>query len=195
MSPRLDYCEVDWNASFVHAFEAAETRRRKQEQQQSYRQAHGHGPFAGGAADPREFFEQFMRDPFSWFEKHFAQQQQQQFWQQFQQQAGRQQQQQYQQQQQQYGGGRPGGTAAGAGPRNDPLGYYQTLGVKPGCSTQEVQAAFRGLALQHHPDRYSSPADKERATKKFQGITEAYQVLRDPKKRQLYDAGQYHDRA
>eukprot|EP00775_Hariotina_reticulata_P011546 gene11546-11689_t len=56
--------------------------------------------------------------------------------------------------------------------------------------TQEVQAAFRGLALQHHPDRYSTAEDKARATKRFQGITEAYQVLRDPKKRQQYDSGQ-----
>jgi hypothetical protein len=104
---------------------------------------------------------QFMRDPFSWFEKHFAKQQQQQQHQGYQQQ--------FRQQQQQYGGGsRTSSTAGSTGSRGDPLGYYNTLGIKPGCSTQEVQAAFRGLALKHHPDRYSSPTDKSAATKKFQ---------------------------
>lgn len=116
-------------------------------------------------------FLQFMRDPFSWFEQ-FAQQTRQQ-----QQQGGYQQQyRQQQQQQQQYGGGssrtRAGGGSSsgfgGGGVRGDPLGYYNTLGIKPGCSTQEVQAAFRGLALKHHPDRYTSAADKTQATKKFQ---------------------------
>jgi hypothetical protein len=104
-----------------------------------------------------------MRDPFSWFEQQFAKQQQQQGYQGYQQRS-RGQQQQQQSWQQQFGDG--GG--ATAGPRSDPLGYYSTLGVKQGCSTQEVQAAFRGLALKHHPDRYSSAADKDKATKKFQ---------------------------
>jgi hypothetical protein len=53
-----DYCEVNWNAEFVHAYEAAETRKRQQEQRQSYWQDHGHGPFGGAAQDPREFFQQ-----------------------------------------------------------------------------------------------------------------------------------------
>jgi hypothetical protein len=107
---------------------------------------------------------QFMRDPFSWFEQQFAKQQQQ-----SQQQQGYQgyqrQQQQQQQRQQQYGGSRASSSSFS---RGDPLGYYNTLGIKPGCSTQEVQAAFRGLALKHHPDRYSTDVDKQQATKKFQ---------------------------
>ncbi len=45
------------------------------------------------------------------------------------------------------------GQGASAGRRGDPLGYYETLGLEPGCSKQEVQAAFRGLALKVHPDR------------------------------------------
>ena len=53
-----EYCEVDWNAEFVHAYEAGETRRRQQEQRQSYRQDHGQGPFGGAAQDPREFIQQ-----------------------------------------------------------------------------------------------------------------------------------------
>jgi hypothetical protein len=118
----------------------------------------------------RLFVLQFMRDPFSWFEQQFAKQQRQQS--QSQQSQGYQQQyrqQQQQRQQSQYGGSSGSNRAGGAGfSRGDPLGYYNTLGIKPGCSTQEVQAAFRGLALKHHPDRYSSDADKKQATAKFQ---------------------------
>lgn len=51
-----DFCEVDWNAEFVHAYGAQETRKREQEQRQSYWQDHRHGAFK--AQDPREFFEQ-----------------------------------------------------------------------------------------------------------------------------------------
>jgi hypothetical protein len=108
------------------------------------------------------FVPQFMRDPFSWFEQQFAKQQQQQ---QSQQQQGYQGYQRQQQQRQQYGGSRAGSSSYS---RDDSLGFYSTLGIKPGCSTQEVQAAFRGLALKHHPDRYSTDADKKQATKKFQ---------------------------
>lgn len=53
-----DYCEVNWNAEFVQAYEAEETRRRQQEQRQSYWQDHGHGPFGGPTQDPREYFQQ-----------------------------------------------------------------------------------------------------------------------------------------
>lgn len=63
-----DYCEVNWNAEFVHAYEAAETRKRQQEQRQSYWQDHGQGPFGGTAQDPREFFQQVSQPlGFAWF--------------------------------------------------------------------------------------------------------------------------------
>jgi hypothetical protein len=42
----------------VHAYEAGETRRRQQEQRQSYWQDHGQGPFGSTTQDPREFFQQ-----------------------------------------------------------------------------------------------------------------------------------------
>lgn len=181
-----DYCDVDWNASFVRAFADHEQRHHRQEQRESFRQAHK----PGGDTDPFENFQEFMQDPFKWFERQYAQSQQQQWQQQFNQQqqssGGS-----YQQQQQQYQRGF-GDRSAGAGYGiRDPNGYYKALGLEPGATTPEVQAAFRGLALQHHPDRYKGADEKARATKKFQGITEAYQVLRDPKKRRQYDAGQY----
>ena len=52
-----------------------------------------------------------------------------------------------------------------------------------------MQAAFRGQAQRLHPDHVSDPAKKAEATKKFQALMEAYQVLRDPNKRQAYDRG------
>jgi len=52
-----------------------------------------------------------------------------------------------------------------------------------------AQAAFRGQAQRLHPDHVSDPAKKPEATKRFQALLEAYQVLRDPSKRQAYDRG------
>ncbi|KAI9263193.1 hypothetical protein BDA99DRAFT_559749 [Phascolomyces articulosus] len=70
---------------------------------------------------------------------------------------------------------------------SDPQGYYQTLGVSPSASTADIQSAFRGLAMKHHPDRYSDPKEKKKATAQFQKISSAYSVLRDPRKRKTYD--------
>ncbi|KAI9282012.1 hypothetical protein BC943DRAFT_295967 [Umbelopsis sp. AD052] len=71
----------------------------------------------------------------------------------------------------------------------DPKGYYKTLGVGEGANKADIQGAFRGLALKYHPDRATDPKDKDAAKKKFQEISQAYHVLRDPKKRRLYDQG------
>lgn len=96
-----------------------------------------------------------------------------------------QQQRQQQRQQASWGGFNRGKWRGQENPR-DPQGYYHILGVQPGCSLEELQAAFRGLALKHHPDRYSTDEEKKVATAKFQKITEAYQVLRDDRKRRKY---------
>ncbi|KAF9435786.1 hypothetical protein BGZ76_005541 [Entomortierella beljakovae] len=74
-----------------------------------------------------------------------------------------------------------------SGPSDDPQGYYATLGVKKNASIQEIQSAFRGLAMKWHPDRFSSPEEKAKGKKKFQEVTAAYSILRDPKKRHTYD--------
>ncbi|KAI1314902.1 hypothetical protein EDD11_001582 [Mortierella claussenii] len=71
--------------------------------------------------------------------------------------------------------------------QRDPQGYYAALGVPPTASVQEIQSAFRGLAMKWHPDRFSTPEDKAVGKKKFQEVTAAYSVLRDPKKRRAYD--------
>ena len=69
--------------------------------------------------------------------------------------------------------------------------YYGILGVKRGASADEVRKAFRKLARKYHPD--VNPGDK-RAEEKFKEISEANDVLSDPKKRKIYDQiGFYSD--
>ena len=62
--------------------------------------------------------------------------------------------------------------------------FYETLGVAREASADEIKKAYRKLALKYHPDR--NPGDKT-AEEQFKRITEAYEVLSDPQKRQQYD--------
>jgi molecular chaperone DnaJ len=69
--------------------------------------------------------------------------------------------------------------------------YYAALGVKKSASADEIKKAFRKLARKHHPD--VNPGDKA-AEEKFKTISEAHEVLSDPKKRKIYDQlGFYSD--
>src|SRR3954466_14963371 len=69
--------------------------------------------------------------------------------------------------------------------------YYGILGVKKTASEDEIRKAFRKLARKHHPD--VNPGDKA-AEEKFKTISEAKDVLSDPKKRKIYDQlGFYSD--
>src|SRR5574340_544454 len=69
--------------------------------------------------------------------------------------------------------------------------YYGTLGVKKSASADEIRKAFRKLARKYHPD--VNPGDK-RAEEKFKEISEANDVLSEPKKRKIYDQlGYYSD--
>ncbi len=61
--------------------------------------------------------------------------------------------------------------------------HYETLGLKKGCTAEEIRAAYRRLVLKYHPDRSGRP---EHAAL-FLQIGEAYEVLRDPEKRKSYD--------
>ncbi|MEN6606898.1 MAG: molecular chaperone DnaJ [Bryobacteraceae bacterium] len=62
--------------------------------------------------------------------------------------------------------------------------YYETLGVSRGAKAQEIRKSYRRLARKFHPDL--NPGDKA-AEERFKKIQEAYDILSDPKKKQMYD--------
>src|ERR1700694_2951891 len=69
--------------------------------------------------------------------------------------------------------------------------YYEILGVKKSASADDIRKAFRKLARKYHPD--VNPGDKS-AEEKFKTLSEANDVLSDPKKRKIYDqVGYYSD--
>ena len=69
--------------------------------------------------------------------------------------------------------------------------YYELLGVPKKANTKDIRTAFRKLARKYHPDL--NPGDKS-SEEKFKQLQEAYDVLSDAKKRQMYDQyGFYSD--
>src|SRR5512135_136911 len=65
--------------------------------------------------------------------------------------------------------------------------YYELLGVSPSASAAEVRKAYASLAREKHPDRFTDPAEKERAQRIFQDITHAFNTLMNPERREEYD--------
>lgn len=72
-----------------------------------------------------------------------------------------------------------------AGRRRGAMGkdYYQTLGLARGASDEEIKRAYHRQALRYHPDKNKEPGAEE----KFKEIAEAYDVLSDPRKREIFD--------
>jgi molecular chaperone DnaJ len=62
--------------------------------------------------------------------------------------------------------------------------FYELLGVEKNASEDDIKKAYRKLAVKYHPDK--NPGDKS-AEEKFREATQAYEVLKDPKKRSTYD--------
>lgn len=61
--------------------------------------------------------------------------------------------------------------------------YYKILGVKSNAPISEIKKAYRKLAVKHHPDKPNGNS------KKFKQVSEAYDILRNPEKRNQYDMG------
>jgi len=64
---------------------------------------------------------------------------------------------------------------------------YEILGVSRDSSTSQIKAAYRKLALRHHPDKQTSPEERERCHALFAKISNAYEILGDEQKRHQFD--------
>ena len=70
-------------------------------------------------------------------------------------------------------------------PRTNQRDYYEILDVSKTSTIEEIKSSYRKSALKWHPDR--NPENKEEAEVRFRECTEAYSILSDPNKRQIYD--------
>lgn len=63
--------------------------------------------------------------------------------------------------------------------------YYDLLGITSSATDEEIRKAYRKLAIKYHPDK--NPENREESEQKFKEITEAYEVISDTNKRELYN--------
>lgn len=61
--------------------------------------------------------------------------------------------------------------------------YYKILGISRGASDDDIKKAYRKLALKYHPDKNKEAGAEE----KFKEVAEAYEILSDPKKKEIFD--------
>jgi len=69
--------------------------------------------------------------------------------------------------------------------------YYEMLGVSSSASVAEIRQAYARLARDRHPDRFTNPAEKQRAQVALQDITTAFNALVNPRSRKEYDEARY----
>lgn len=68
--------------------------------------------------------------------------------------------------------------------------YYKVLDVPRDSSDEQIKKAYRKLSLKWHPDKNNQSEEKKLlAEKKFKEINEAYEVLKDPQKKKMFDSG------
>ena len=65
--------------------------------------------------------------------------------------------------------------------------YYKTLGINKSASADQIKSAYRELVKKYHPDKYYGKPEYKEMNDKFKEINEAYQVLADSEKKQMYD--------
>ena len=61
--------------------------------------------------------------------------------------------------------------------------YYKILGLARGANEDDIKKAYRKMALKYHPEKNKTPGAEE----KFKEVAEAYEVLSDKRKREIYD--------
>ncbi|KAJ3760406.1 DnaJ domain-containing protein [Lentinula raphanica] len=68
--------------------------------------------------------------------------------------------------------------------------YYAILGITQNASQEEIRTGYKKESLKTHPDRLvnATPAEKKRATEKFQAVADAYYMLSDPTRKREYDS-------
>ena len=66
--------------------------------------------------------------------------------------------------------------------------HYNTLGIAPNATEDEIKKIYRSLAMRFHPDRNQAPGAEAR----FKAITKAYEILSDPVKREEYNQSVNH---
>ncbi|PRQ17947.1 putative DnaJ domain-containing protein [Rosa chinensis] len=68
--------------------------------------------------------------------------------------------------------------------------YYETLGLEPNCSMDDVRHAYHELSIIYHPDKYKSSCGmtEDEAAAKFLEIKDAYNILKEPDERAFYDS-------
>ena len=66
--------------------------------------------------------------------------------------------------------------------------YYSILGVSPTATVAEIKDRFRFFSHAYHPDKFQSESHRLMAEAEFQRVNEAYQVLANPRRRELFDA-------
>ncbi|KAI5479860.1 DnaJ family protein [Pseudohyphozyma bogoriensis] len=69
----------------------------------------------------------------------------------------------------------------------DNLAYYARLNVEKDATDEEIARSYKKLAALLHPDRHPNPELKEAADRQFQELSRAFEILSDPRKRQIYD--------